>query len=82
MSLYLAGYYPRNGMSEEAQRLVQASRKRKCAGCGRRIVKGEYILVRGRKAYCLRCASSIVSDPALSERIKLLLREKIDAYLS
>ena len=69
-------------MSEEAQKLVQAARKRKCAGCGRRIVKGEYALVRGRKAYCLKCASSIVSDPALSERIKLLLREKIDAYLS
>lgn len=69
-------------MSEEAQKLVQASRKRKCAGCGRQIVKGEYILVKGRKAHCLKCASSIVSDPALNERIKLLLREKINAYLS
>jgi len=69
-------------MSKEAQKLVQAARRRKCAGCGRQIVKGEYALVRGRKAYCLRCASSIVSDPALSDRIKLLLREKIDAYLS
>ena len=64
---------PRNGMSEEARKLVQASRQ---------IVKGEYILVEGRKPYCLKCASSIASDPALSERIKLLLREKIDAYLS
>ena len=68
--------------SEVVQELIQVSRKRKCAGCGRDIVKGEYALVEKRKAYCLECASKRVIDPSLKERIDLLLREKIDSYIA
>ncbi|MCC6023655.1 MAG: hypothetical protein LZ166_00720 [Thaumarchaeota archaeon] len=63
-----------------AQELVQAARKRKCSKCGKTIVKGEYVLRTGKKAYCLDCAATIVTDPVLKEKIEGLRKGQLTGY--
>jgi hypothetical protein len=53
-----------------AQALIQAARKRKCGRCGKMIVKGEYILQTGKKAYGLDCAAFIFRELAWRGNLK------------
>jgi len=66
--------------AESAQELIQVARRRKCHKCGRAILKGEYILREKKKAYCLECAASVVTDPGLRQKIEELRRGQITAY--